>query len=91
MLKQEAAEYNLLVTHHLSKPSHGKADIGQMMEAFGEWIEVAASVYVLWTNIPRREVHERIRHVVDQSDAVAVIDLAGCFSGPEGLLSLATH
>ncbi len=91
MLKQGAVEYNLLVTHHLSDPKRGKADIGQMMEDFGEWIEVASSVYVLWTRIPRREVQDRIRLVVDEGDAVAVIDLAKSFSGPEGLLSLATH
>jgi hypothetical protein len=91
MLKQEAAEYNLLVTHHLSEPSHSRTDIGQMMETFGEWIEVATSVYVLWTSIPRREVHDCIRRAVNQNDTIAVIDLAGSFSGPEGLLSLATH
>ncbi len=91
MLKQEAVEYNLLVTHHLSEPKRGNADIGQIMGEFGEWIEVETSIYVLWTMLPRKEVHECIRRVVDEGDAVAVIDLAKSFSGPEGLLSLATH
>jgi len=91
MSTQSFSEYSLLVTHHMSDRSRSGIDLADIIEKLGEWIEVEASVYVLWTHIPRREVHKRIRSAVDRRDRLSVVDVSHCASGAEGLLSLAVH
>jgi hypothetical protein len=55
------AERNLLVTYRLSGSTSPPLDLAEFTESFGGWMEIEDNPFVLWTVLPKQEVHDLIR------------------------------
>lgn len=68
-------EYSLLIALQVSGPQERSAAVEEVIESLGEWIQVQRSLYILWTSIEPRDVHDRVRDAMEASDLLAVADI----------------
>ena len=68
-------EYSLLIALQVSGPQERGAAVEEVIESLGEWIQVQRSLYILWTSIEPRDVHDRVRDAMEVSDLLAVADI----------------
>ncbi|PWK52837.1 hypothetical protein [Pleionea mediterranea] len=71
----------LLVTYDLNKPGQKHLELLKKIKDFSSWACLSESSYAIKTNASASEVFDALRHYIDDSDTLYVINLKKPYSG----------